>query len=158
MRLRTLRPSDYDFIINRVDDWWGGRKMASGLPRLFFQHFADTSLVVEDQSGTIVAFVVGFMSPSLPQEAFIHYTGVDPAYQGQGLGRMMYEAFFGLARQKGRTLVRAITSPVNQRSIAFHTKMGFELEDSEYRVDGIPVHQNYHGPKRDLVLFVKRFD
>ena len=45
MRIRGLVPEDYERIIGRIDDWWGGRPMSVGLPRFFFLHFARTSLV-----------------------------------------------------------------------------------------------------------------
>ena len=41
VKIRNLSPSDYDAIIRVVDDWWGGRRMASMLPRLFFEHFTE---------------------------------------------------------------------------------------------------------------------
>ncbi len=156
MRIRELRNEDYDYIISRVNDWWGGRDMGPGLPRLFLDHFANTSLAAEDDHGRIIGFVVGFMSPQNQDEAYIHYTGVDPAHHGSGVGRSMYQAFFKNAREAGRGLVSCITSPVNKASIAFHSKMGFEILDSPDSVDGVPVHRGHNGPGRDMVLFQKR--
>ena len=155
MRIRTLRLEDYDFIIRRVDDWWGGRAMSSGLPRFFFRHFAGTSLAAEDEEGRIIAFLSGLMSPDRPQEAYIHYAAVDPAHQGRGIGRALYRAFFDLARSQGRSLIRCSTSPVNRGSVAFHQKMGFRLAESPNQVEGFPVHLDYNGPGRDKVLFIK---
>ena len=43
----TSDPSDYDQIINVVDEWWG-RDVGSGLPRLFLDHFWATSLIAEE--------------------------------------------------------------------------------------------------------------
>ena len=40
----------------------------------------------------------------------------------------MYERFFAVARAHGRTLVRCVTSPVNEGSIAFHRALGFDVE------------------------------
>jgi hypothetical protein len=51
--MRTLRPSDHGAVIAVVDDWWGGRPMAAMLPRLFFEHFADTSFAA-DRAGALV--------------------------------------------------------------------------------------------------------
>jgi ribosomal protein S18 acetylase RimI-like enzyme len=156
MRIRTLEPGDYDFIISRVDEWWGGRRMAGGLPRLFFNHFAGTGLAADDDEGRIAAFVLGFMSPQRPDEAYIHYAAVDPAHHRTGLGRRMYEAFFKAARDHGRTVVRCLTSPVNKLSISFHQGIGFELVDSIHHEDGIPIHLDYDGPGNHRVLFEKR--
>jgi GNAT superfamily N-acetyltransferase len=91
--MRTLRPSDHRAVIAVIDDWWGGRPMAAMLPRLFFEHFADTSFAA-DRAGTLVGFLVGFLSQSRPGEAYIHFVGVHPGERGHGLGRRLYEAFF----------------------------------------------------------------
>ena len=37
---------DYSAVIGSVDAWWGGRRVSPMLPRLFFEHFCDTSFVV----------------------------------------------------------------------------------------------------------------
>src|SRR5262249_15052880 len=45
--IRPAVPSDYDRIAAVVDDWWG-RPLRQALPRLFLDHFHDTSFVAED--------------------------------------------------------------------------------------------------------------
>jgi ribosomal protein S18 acetylase RimI-like enzyme len=145
VEIRTAAPSDYDRIVVVVDDWWGGRSMSPLLPRLFLDHFADTSLIVEDD-GHLEAFLVGFVSPARPEEAYIHFVGVRPGCRRSGLARALYERFFELVRAGGRTVVRCVTSPVNEGSVAFHRKLGFEAE----LVEG------YDGPGADRVAFVKR--
>ena len=47
VQIRQLRPSDYHPVISVVDSWWNGRHMAGLLPRLFFEHFTDTSFAAE---------------------------------------------------------------------------------------------------------------
>ena len=89
------------------------------LPRLFLDHFFDTSRIIESADGTrLHAFLVGFLSPGNPTEAYIHFVGVDPALRGQRLAAGLYEEFFDLATANGRSVVRAITSPVNTVSLA----------------------------------------
>lgn len=46
-RVRNCRGEDYDSVIASVDKWWSGRRVSRMLPRLFFEHFCDTSFVVE---------------------------------------------------------------------------------------------------------------
>jgi ribosomal protein S18 acetylase RimI-like enzyme len=116
--IRRARPDDYDAIIRVVDAWWG-REISDALDRLFLDHFFATS--------SIVAFLVAFLSPSRPDEAYIHFLGVDPDHRRAGLARALYEEFFELAALAGRTRVSAITSPVNTGSIAFHERMGFSV-------------------------------
>ena len=76
-RIRPLRPSDHAPVIAVIDEWWGGRPMAQMLPRLFFDHFTDTSFAA-DRDDVLAGFLVGFMSPARPGEAYIHFVGVHP--------------------------------------------------------------------------------
>lgn len=153
--IRHAAPSDYAPVLAVVDDWWGGRPMAHLLQRLFFVHFQETSFIAE-HNGALVGFLCGFCSQTFPNESYIHFVGVHPAYRKHGVGRRMYERFFAASRQRGRELVRCITSPANTASIAFHLGMGFTLERSDTLVNGVPVHLNYDGHGGDRVLMVKR--
>ncbi len=120
-------PADYERIIAVLDDWFQ-RPMAAKLPPLFLDHFYETSRVIESADGKhLHAFLVGFLSPAQPTEAYIHFVGVDPALRGRRLAAGLYEEFFNLAAANGRSVVRAITSPVNTVSLAFHRAMGFEV-------------------------------
>lgn len=153
--LRAVEPSDYAPIIQVVDEWWGGRKMHDMLPKLFFVHFRETSFIAE-AGGDRVGFLIGFLSQTDPHEAYIHFVGVHPQYRLAGVGRRLYEHFFAVVEDIGRTTVRCVTSPVNQNSIAFHLGMGFQIEPQSISISGVPVYQNYDGPGEDRVLFVKR--
>jgi GNAT superfamily N-acetyltransferase len=109
LTVRPARPADFDTIIAVVDDWWG-RAMSAGLPRLFLDHFFGTSLIAE-HDGELAGFLIGFLSPSKPQDAYIHFARVAPAWRRTGLARRLYEQFFDRARHDGRTVVKAITFP-----------------------------------------------
>jgi ribosomal protein S18 acetylase RimI-like enzyme len=135
--LRTATPADYDPIIAVVDDWWG-RPIRHALPRVFLDHFYATSTIAE-ADGALAGFLVAFLSPSEPDEAYIHFVGVNPDRRGQGLARVLYERFFEVAAADGRKIVHAITAAVNTRSIAFHTAMGFSVTDPIPNYDGDPV-------------------
>ena len=56
---------------------------------------------------------------------------------------------------RGCRRVRAITSPVNTGSVAFHRRMGFRLEPGDTEADGVPVATGYDGPGQDRVRFIK---
>lgn len=128
--------------------------MADMLPRLFFLYFRDTSFAVEEQ-GRIVGFLVGFISQSFPDQAYIHFVGIHPDFRKQGLGLQLYERFFKVARERGCTSVRCVTSPVNTESIAFHTRMGFEIEHVTGDHQGVPCTIDYDGNGQHRVLFVR---
>ncbi|MEJ8548791.1 GNAT family N-acetyltransferase [Brevibacillus borstelensis] len=154
MNIRHARESDYIPVISVIDDWWGGRHMADMLPKLFFQHFQNTSFVVEKDS-EMIAFLIGFVSQTDPKQAYIHFIGVHPEYRKDGIAKRLYEMFSDKARERGCELIRCVTSPVNKTSIAFHTRMGFRIEKGNGEVDGISVFVNYDGKGQDRVLFLK---
>jgi ribosomal protein S18 acetylase RimI-like enzyme len=162
--VRQARISDHAVIVDCIHRWWGdsrtpeqARELSLLLPRLFLQHFARTSLVLEDAAG-IHGFLVGFHSGDHPDEAYIHFVGVDPSRRGQGLARELYAAFFERARRAGRHVVRAITSPENAGSVAFHRALGFEFVPGDREVDGVPVHSDYDGPGHPRVAFTITLD
>jgi predicted GNAT superfamily acetyltransferase len=134
--LRDVRDGDYAYIIERVDEWWGGRAMAAMLPKLFFEHFSSTTMVAASHDDEPIGFLAGFVSQSDPAVAYIHFVGVDPSARAMGLGRMMYAGFFRRATALGCTRVECVTSPANAGSRAFHASLGF----SEQLVD------DYDGP------------
>jgi ribosomal protein S18 acetylase RimI-like enzyme len=141
-RARPAQPGDYDAIAAVLDVWWG-RPILGALPRLFLDHFHGTSQVVDGPNG-LAAFLIGILSPSEPDRAYIHFVGVAPQARGQGLARALYQDFFALARADGRRVVNAVTAPVNSGSIRFHRSMGFTVAG--------PV-PDYNGPGHDLVVF-----
>jgi ribosomal protein S18 acetylase RimI-like enzyme len=146
MQIRHAEPSDYGRVIGVVNTWWGGRQMAPMLPKLFFLHFESTSFVAEDEHGELAGFLVGFLSQTHDDEAYVHFVGVDPRRRGSGLGRQLYEHFFDAVRADGRSVVRCVTSPVNADSVAFHESIGFRVD----RVD-----ENYDGSGEARVLLVR---
>jgi len=141
MTVRLVKGSDYYAISPLINDWWNGRQMSDLLPKLFFDHFKDTSFIVEEE-GEIIGFLIGFLSQSYSNEAYIHFVGIHPGYRGKGIGKQLYNQFFDVIKQNERNIVRCVTSPVNKVSIAYHTKMGFETEQG-------------NKANEDKVLFVK---
>lgn len=156
LRARHLAEEDHPRVLAVLDAWWGGLKGEAGaterallLPRLYFQHFTTTSYLVEREGGEIAAFLVGFLSQTEPDTAYVHFAGVDPALHGQGAGAALYRAFFALARAHGRRHVHCVTSPENTASVAFHTRLGFTAS---------AVRRDYDGPRFDRVSFAVDLD
>lgn len=154
MGIRSVKVSDYYVISPLIKEWWGGRNMSDKLPRLFFDHFTSTSFIAEKE-GKLVGFLIGFVSQSHLNEAYIHFVGVHPDYRKLNIGKHLYNKFFTVVKQNGRNIVRCVTSPVNKVSIAYHTKMGFKIEEGDKNMDGVSVNTNCDGPNQDRVLFVK---
>ncbi|MEK4441385.1 MULTISPECIES: GNAT family N-acetyltransferase [Niallia] len=154
MKIRSVNSLDYYEISPLLNQWWGGRQMADKLPKLFFDHFTDTSFIAE-KDGEIVGFLIGFLSQSQPEEAYIHFVGVHPKYRKHNVGKTLYNKFFYVVKQKGASIIRCVTSPINKISISFHTNMGFDIEQGNAVVDGVTVYKDYDGPNQDRVLFKK---
>ena len=153
--IRPPMPHDWERVTAVMVDWWGGRDLRPLLPRIFFEHFRSTSLIVEHED-RLVAFLVGFLCPTHADEAYVHFVGVDLAWRRAGLARDLYCRFERIARAGGRDVVRAITSPVNTGSIAFHQQLGFRLVPGDAEIDGVPVHLDQGWTDDGVVKFELR--
>jgi ribosomal protein S18 acetylase RimI-like enzyme len=155
--IRHVKESDHLTLVAAWEEWPEHRlrRPASALlQKLFVVHFADTSFVVEQEDG-LIACLIGFLSQTRKDEAYVHFIGVKPDCRRTGLARSLYERFFEVCRANGRTVVRGVTSPANRGSIAFHQRLGFILAPSEHELDGIPIHRDYDGPGIDMALLRK---
>jgi hypothetical protein len=152
--VRKARPADHEKIIAALQNWWGGRDLTAMLPKLFLNHFNDTSFVIEKEA-EMIGFLIGLISPSLKNEAYVHFMGVHPDFRKKGIGTLLYERFFEICRNHGRNIVRACTSPVNRGSVEFHKRIGFQLEAGDDEIDGLPVIKNYNRPGDPKVQFTK---
>jgi|GEM_PF-387311 RimJ/RimL family protein N-acetyltransferase len=150
--VRNADASDYPRIIAVMKDWWGGRDLTHMLPRIFLEHFRDTSWVVEKDQA-LVGFLIGF---------FYHRTGATKAisissvfirtFWGMGVGAFLYGRFTMACRKNGRDVIRSCTSPANKASISFHKRLGFEIEKGDTKIDGISVALDYNRPGDSKVL------
>ena len=114
---RAAAERDHGRVVAAIADWWETPNAATLpllMPRLFFQHFRDTSTIVEDERGELAAFLVGFRSQSQPGVAYLHFVGVRPDLRRSGLARTLYERFFAQMRASGCHRVDAITGPGNR--------------------------------------------
>jgi ribosomal protein S18 acetylase RimI-like enzyme len=102
-----------------------------------------------------VGFLVGFVSPDRPDEAYVHMIATSPNHRGAGLGRALYERFFEDMRARGVGRVSAITWPGNRASVAFHRAMGFAPADGPgtQNLYGTPAYPDYDAEGDDRVVF-----
>lgn len=155
--LRFRRPIDADHpgVVAVVDDWWGGRKMRSQLPRLWFRHFAGTSWVAESGDGRLEGFLIGFVSPDDPEIAYVHLIAANPNRRKRGVGRALYEQFFGDVRSRGASRVVAVAWPGDPVAVAFHRALGFQADDGAgtQNLYGTRAYADYDGAGEDRVVF-----
>jgi ribosomal protein S18 acetylase RimI-like enzyme len=152
--IRHGEPDDYDKVIGVVDAWWGGRRMAGMLPRLFFTYFRPwTFVAVQDEA--IIGFLAGFQSQTDPRQVYCHFIGVDPGWRGRRVGEALYQHLFVEAMSQGCHDVLAVTAPTNRGSIAFHTQMGFVPLPGPCSELQFPYSPDYDGPGEDRVLLRK---
>jgi GNAT superfamily N-acetyltransferase len=153
-----LTEEDFPHISENLDAWWGGRNMATMLPKLWFKDFASTSFVIRGDGSQPIAFLVGYISQTDKTKAYAHFIGVDPEYRTDGLGRLLYEAFATKTLGLGANRIEAVTSPINASSLRFHESLGFmAIENSGDLVSPTQAlgHKDFDGIGEDRVLLVK---
>jgi hypothetical protein len=111
--LRAARAADYNGIIAVVDDWWG-HPVHRALPRLFLDHFHDTSFIAERSRGELAGFLVGFGSPAQRDCAYIQFVGVAPEERKSGLASCR----IGRSSKWQRTMAAASSARSPRRSTA----------------------------------------
>ncbi|MDI6649280.1 GNAT family N-acetyltransferase, partial [Bacillus altitudinis] len=72
--------------------------------------------------------MVVFLSQYHSDEAFILFVGVHQDNRKLKIGKILYLAFYEAAEKEGRTTIKAVTAPIIKVSIAYHTKLGFQIE------------------------------
>jgi ribosomal protein S18 acetylase RimI-like enzyme len=153
-KIRNGTPFDHEKVVSVMPGWWNGRDLSSSVLKVFFIHFNNTIYIAEIDD-KLVGFLIGFMSQTDEKAGYIHFAGVHPQFRKTGIGRRLYEKFYGACQTNGRSIVKSCTSPVNKLSIKFHQKMGFEIESGDGRIDDVAVTLDFFGKDRPMVLFNK---
>jgi HAD superfamily hydrolase (TIGR01450 family) len=136
---------DFLAIHADLDDFWGdaAERIRHVHYPMFVHEFGDTACVVRDD-GRIVAYLFGFWSQTEPA-GYVHLVAVRKSHQGHGIGRRLYERFEALAKERGCSLLRAVTTPGNAGSIEFHRRLGFSLLGKRNEGE-VPVDRDYAAP------------
>ena len=152
MVISNCTQNDFHEILKDISDFWGSDRTLHAHLSLFIHEFGDSAFVIKD-NGKVIAYLFGFLSQT-QKTGYIHLIGVRQHLQNKGLGKLLYGHFENYVRKRGCTKLKAITTPTNQLSIAFHKKIGMKLlgEKSE---DGIEVVKDYSAPGEDRVVFEK---
>lgn len=173
--LRFRRPTEADHgpLVGLVDDWWGGRPVRRLLPRFWFRHFASTSWIAEvetvtdggtgtpaSRTGLPAGFLVGFVSPDHPDEAFIHLASTNPNLRRRGIGRALHERFCDDVRARGVARVTTTVWPGDRVAVEFYRAIGFRALDGPgtQPMYGVPAFPDYDAEGEDRAIFVRALD
>jgi ribosomal protein S18 acetylase RimI-like enzyme len=156
MKIESCTHDDFKEIISDISDFWGSdRTLHLHQPFLIYE-FGNTAFVIRNK-GKVIAYLFGFFSQR-EDLAYVHLIGVREKYQRQGLGKMLYDNFIEIAKSRNIHKIKAITKPINTKSIAFHTKKIGMTMLGEPNMDGINVIKDYSGINSDRVVFIKDID
>ncbi|MGD0855454.1 MAG: GNAT family N-acetyltransferase [Dehalococcoidia bacterium] len=152
MEISNCTKQDFDQILTEFNEFWDSdRTLALHHPTLI-NEFGNSAFIIRD-GPKVVAYLFGFLSQTFPI-GYIQLLSVRQGYRKQGLARRLYDHFTGFAVARECTKLKAITSPVNTLSIAFHKSIGM-MPTGKDTIDGIPVIKDYSGPGKDRVVFIK---
>jgi ribosomal protein S18 acetylase RimI-like enzyme len=160
VRVRRPVEADQPVFAARVEHWFGGRRVWPLVGRVWFRHFAETSLVSEDPDGAPLGFLLGFVSPGLPGEAVLHLVAVEPNHRRRGLGRRLVDTFAADAAAAGARTIRAVAWPDDRPAVRFFEAIGFTAEPGPggQRLYGVPAWPDHEFDGEDRAIFVRPID
>lgn len=151
-QITACTKEDFDQVLAEFDEFWEHDRAAALHHPTIIYEFGNTSFVIK-QKGKVLAYLFGFLSQTGPT-GYVHLLSVRRGYRRQKLANRLYAHFEQYARSHGCTNLKAITSPANTLSIAFHRSIGM-LPAGEENRQGLKVVKDYAGPGRDRVVFIK---
>ncbi|MGW2827391.1 N-acetyltransferase family protein [Streptomyces sp. NPDC001443] len=139
-RITSAGMTDLHRVLADHHRYWGDRDLRSLHLLALVQEFGETCLVARAEDG-IHGYVLGFVTPT--GTGYVHLIATRDDARGTGLGQRLYAAFADAAQRHGAQRLKAITSPGNTGSIAFHRRLGFDAQTVD----------DYNGPGRTMVVF-----
>jgi ribosomal protein S18 acetylase RimI-like enzyme len=126
--IERVREGDLAEILRNYERFWGDGDILRYLHHpIFFVEFADTGFVARttggEIAGEIAGYLLGFVAPT--GDGYIHFIAVRDDARSHGIARALYGRFTEVAIERGAVGLKAITSPENQASQAFHRNLGF---------------------------------
>ena len=132
---------DFDEILGSLRSFWGDREVAHLHHPMAIEEFGDSAIVIADRSATVAAYLFG-MIVTAKRRGYVH---VVATRDDHGHARRLYERFTELAVTRGCGEIKAITSPANHGSIAFHESVGMRGRE-------VP---DYAGPGQARIVFTR---
>lgn len=135
-RIEQFKPDEVEVALELVDD---SIRDAQG---------SGYECLVAAENGEIAGYICFGPTPMTAATYDLYWIAVDPAQQGRGLGKALYQAFADKLRARGPAQVRIETS--SQESYAatggFYERLGFSI-DGRLR--------NFYAPGDDLLIFYR---
>jgi ribosomal protein S18 acetylase RimI-like enzyme len=157
--LRRPTEDDQPRIAGLVEHWFAGRRVWPLVGRTWFRNFADTSLLLEASGNAApLAFLLGFRSPSRPDESVLHLVAVEPNARRRGHGRRLVDTFAEEQTAAGAHELRTIAWPDDRGSIDFFRALGFAAVDDPLTQNlyGVPALADYEFAGEDRAVLVRR--
>lgn len=151
MKIEAFTKRDFDEVLTHLLEFWPSDYIRPLHHPMLIHEFGDTAYVIRNE-GCVAGYLLGFFATANPT-AYVHLVGVREPYRRQGLARELYQHYISQARTRGCTQLKAITTPANSTSIAFHRSIGMELEGDVHPDYGVPVVLDYSGPGQHRVVF-----
>src|SRR6516162_5430138 len=143
---------DYNQILDDLHEFWGARDIRHLHHPFLIHEFGNSAFVIRREA-QVVAYLFGFISQTEPV-GYVHAVAVRMSARRQGLAHRLFHHFVQFAQQRGCRHVKAITTPKNLDSIAFHESLGMQLL-GEPNIDGIPMIPDYAGRGAPRVVFLE---
>ena len=141
MEVSACTQQDYIRILDDLAEFWDGRDVRSLHHPFLIHEFGNSAFVIRD-GAKVAAYLFGFISQT-EAVGYVHLVAVRASARRRQF-----------ARRAGAKHVKAITTPSNAGSIAFHKSLGMQLL-GEPNPDGTPVLADYAGRGAARVVFWK---
>ncbi len=129
--------------------------------KIILRYFGDYCFIAEEKR-KIVGFVMGIVPQSFLGTYFLWQIGVDPSYQGQGIGGELIKKVEKELRKQGFIRIEVTIDPVNIPSQKLFEKMGYqnisERIGETIEVQGNIAVQDYYKPGRHFMVYEKRIE
>ncbi len=114
------------------------------LADFLLKEHASTTYILNDGNATSVGYVSLVDADTNTME--ILTIGVDPEFQGLGLGKKMMDFAEDAAKRKGLQKIKLVTNVKNKKAIKFYTAIGYSVAEEA---------ENYYGDGETRYVFEK---
>lgn len=128
--------------------------------RIMLRYFGDTCFVTEDIDHNIIGFVLGMQSQRHKNTYFLWQIGVNPDYQGQGIGSLLLRMVENQIQQLGGSRIEVTIDPKNIPSRKLFEKAGYQNISSQVgetiEKNGVTAVKDYYSPGRHFIVCDKK--